>query len=381
MEQNRRYNRVQLPEPMDVTSESMRRGNKPLSQLGLHRMHVAAKMLADVERMLLADSNGDVADLAVRVFRLNESNICHLAGVDTKDAEAYAEQFYAFADTIVYSWKPGNVIWEVTLHKGSALTSVIDSRVMNGQIVWHVTDPEREQSFHFCLDDTSPLMRLDRKTLLEIFPCTGCCVTALDNSHQFTSTVGIVNNKLTGQHIEGILYEMHGKWNEMTLFESEIETWFEYVSQSMEQNGATGTHIDDGPLDSEIIEKPFIDALEKWKDVKLYIKHAYWFTVTTPVGNYNHYYAVVMGSSKGSDDLLYLVRETKDTRNLDTPRLDEKHNILYVWKHFRDSLDMGRCGCHFATEASQIPDGCVRCVMQKDTPMWPFPLPRLLNAN
>ena len=41
---------------------------------------------------MLADGNGAAADLAVRVFRLAESNIRRWTGVETKDAEAYAEQ-------------------------------------------------------------------------------------------------------------------------------------------------------------------------------------------------------------------------------------------------------------------------------------------------
>ena len=160
MEQNRRdgghrrYVCVQLPEPIDADSETARRGYKTLSQLGLHRIRTAAKMLADDESTMLTDSNADAANLAVRVFRLGESNIRRWTGVETKDAEAYAEQLDAFADTLVPGWKPEDVIWEVALREGYALTSEIDKCELNGQTVWRVTDSEREQSFHICLDDT-----------------------------------------------------------------------------------------------------------------------------------------------------------------------------------------------------------------------------------
>ena len=187
MEQNRRdggrrrYVCVQLPEPIDVNSEAARRGYKTISQLGLYRIRMAAKMLADDKRTMLADSNGDAANLAVRVFRLDESNIRRWTGVETKDAEAYAEQLDAFADTLVPDWKPGNVIWEVALREGYALTSEIEKREQNGQTIWHVTDPEREQSFHICLDDTlgTEAVRALGLTREDLFVCRD---TALDDT-------------------------------------------------------------------------------------------------------------------------------------------------------------------------------------------------------
>ena len=47
-----------------------------------------------------------------------------------------------------------NVIWEVALREGFALTSEIEKQEIGGQTIWRVTDPEREQAFHICLDDT-----------------------------------------------------------------------------------------------------------------------------------------------------------------------------------------------------------------------------------
>ena len=211
------------------------------------------------------------------------------------------------------------------------------------------------------MENTSPPMRVSRRTLLEIFRRTGSRTAALDNPHEFaTVAVGIIKNKLADQLVEGIRYEKLDKWYEMTLFESEIETWADYIVPSTEKNGAGGTHIYDGvPFDSKTIEKPFIEALEKRKDVKLYIKLPYWFTVATPIGNYNPDWAIVMDNPDGGDDLLYLVRETKGTLDLDELRPDEKRKILFGRKHFRDTLEMGQRGYRVVTEASQLPDGGV----------------------
>lgn len=38
------------------------------------------------------------------------------------------------------------------MREGYALTSEIEKREADGQTVWRVTDPDREQSFHICLD-------------------------------------------------------------------------------------------------------------------------------------------------------------------------------------------------------------------------------------
>ena len=211
------------------------------------------------------------------------------------------------------------------------------------------------------MENTSPPMRVSRKTLLDIYRRTTNRAAALDNPHGFaTATVGIVKNKLADQLVDGIRYEKIEEWYEMGQFKAEIETWADYIVPSMEANGAGGTHLYDGvPFDSETIEKPFIEALEKRKDVKLYIKLPSWFTVTTPIGEYNPDWAVVMEDPEGGEDLLYLVRETKGTLNLDELRPDEKRKILCGRKHFRDTLEMGQGGYRVITEASQLPDGGV----------------------
>jgi type III restriction enzyme len=208
------------------------------------------------------------------------------------------------------------------------------------------------------MENTSPPMRVSRKTLLELYRRSKNRAAALDNPHEFaTVAVGFIKSRLADQLVDGIRYEKIDEWYEMSQFEAEIETWADYFVPSIEKNGAGGTHIYDGvPFDSETIEKPFIEALEKRKDVKLYIKLPSWFTVTTPIGEYNPDWAVVIEDPEGGDDLLYLVRETKGSLDLDDLRPDERRKIACGRRHFSDALDVNY---RVVTNASQLPSGGV----------------------
>ena len=63
----------------------------------------------------------------------------------------------------------------------------------------------------------------------------------------------------------------------------------------------------------------------------MYLKLPRWFTVPTPIGNYNPDWAIVMETRDEDDikigeDRLYLVRETKDDIILDKLHPDEEKN-------------------------------------------------------
>lgn len=79
------------------------------------------------------------------------------------------------------------------------------------------------------------------------------------------------------------------------------------------------------------IERKFAVALDLREDIELFVKLPAWFKIDTPVGRYNPDWAIV----KKSGDIVYMVRETKATTNLDLLRFpSEKSKILYGTKHF-----------------------------------------------
>ena len=187
------------------------------------------------------------------------------------------------------------------------------------------------------LENTTPPMRLTRKTLLEIFRRTQNQQAALDNPHEFaTVAVRIIKEKLTDQLVDGIKYEKINEFYEMCQFEANIESWEDHLIP------AKRSLYDHVIYDSEV-EKKFVQGLERRKEVKLYVKLPAFFKVPTPIGSYNPDWAIVFechdkfGDPTG-EEILYLVRETKDTTNLYELRPDEARKIKCGIQHFRETL-------------------------------------------
>lgn len=82
----------------------------------------------------------------------------------------------------------------------------------------------------------------------------------------------------------------------------------------------------------------------------------------TPIGEYNPDWAIVVeprdahGEPTG-EQMLYLVRETKGTTNLDDLRPDEKRKILCGKRHFKDALSVDY---KVVTSAEELVDSFLR---------------------
>jgi len=190
------------------------------------------------------------------------------------------------------------------------------------------------------MERTTPPVRLTRRTLLEIYKqaSSQTQVAALKNPFEFATVAArIIKIKLADQLVNGIQYEKINQYYEMTQFE-DIPGWSDNLVP------AQHSVYDQVVYESEI-EKAFVEGLERREDVKLYVKLPGWFTVPTPVGDYNPDWAIVLEprdefGKPTSEELLYLVRETKDTTNLEELRLDEARKIRCGERHFRDALGM-----------------------------------------
>ena len=187
------------------------------------------------------------------------------------------------------------------------------------------------------LERTMPPVCLSRDTLLEIYRRSLNRQAALDNPHEWANVAAqIIKHKLADQLVDGIQYERLNEWYEMTQFDAEIESWEEYLIPA--PHGLYDPVI----VDSKP-ERAFVESLEQRHDVKLYVKLPKWFTVNTPIGEYNPDWAIIlephdMHGQPTEEGLLYLVHETKSTIYLDDLRPDEARKIRCGKRHFRETL-------------------------------------------
>ncbi|MCJ7653071.1 MAG: DEAD/DEAH box helicase, partial [Actinobacteria bacterium] len=200
------------------------------------------------------------------------------------------------------------------------------------------------------LERSNPPVKVTRRTILEGIRRARNRQAAVDNPHEFaTITAAVLKKKLDAHLVDGIKYEKLNEWYEMTQFDAEIDTWEDYLTP------APHSLYDHVEFESDV-ERRFVEDLEKLDYVKLYVKLPNWFTVQTPVGEYNPDWAIVMEDRDEHGDpvgeKLYLVRETKDTTDLEQLRPDEKRKIMCGKQHFEQAL-----GVPFkvVTKASELP--------------------------
>ena len=151
-------------------------------------------------------------------------------------------------------------------------------------------------------------MRLSRRTLLRILTRAGSTEALARNPHGYaTAAVRIIRERVAAPLADGIRYERLDDWYAMDRFleEDEIDLFGQYI----EPAGSENVLYDYVACDS-LIERDFLHDLEAREDVKLFLKLPAWFTVPTPVGEYNPDWAIVL-DREGSGERVFLVRETK----------------------------------------------------------------------
>lgn len=195
------------------------------------------------------------------------------------------------------------------------------------------------KSIEHRLAHTTPAMKLTRRTLLEILKRSKNQQAAIENPPEFAKVVvEKIRQKIITQLIDGIKYEKIGEAYQMSQFDCELESWKEYMVPASRS-------IYDHVIWDSSVEKEFVEGLEKRRDIILYLKLPAFFTVPTPIGNYNPDWAIVKddldahGEPIGKEKL-YLVRETKSTTDSDKLRLNEEQKISCGEVHFRDALEV-----------------------------------------
>ena len=158
MEQNRedggrrRWILVQLPEPTKAGSAAAAEGFRTIAGIGAERLRRSIARLRKGGAGPAADG-GDSEDLGFRLFRLAESSFRPWSAPGESDPRKYERALQESVDPLREGWQPLDVLFEVALKEGFGLDSRVTRLEGTGEnTVYRVTDDEREQSFHLCLD-------------------------------------------------------------------------------------------------------------------------------------------------------------------------------------------------------------------------------------
>ena len=173
---------------------------------------------------------------------------------------------------------------------------------------------------------------LTRSTLIRVLKESGKLAEFFVDPQRFMDAVAtILKHELHRLLVEGIKYERiistgpEAEW-EMSLFDnSDNKALINYLTALRVQHSVYEYVV----YDSEV-EREFAKQLDAREDIKLFVKLPSKFLIDTPVGQYNPDWAVV----KHNGETLYLVRETKSTRDFLKLRTSEADKVNCGKKHF-----------------------------------------------
>ncbi len=170
---------------------------------------------------------------------------------------------------------------------------------------------------------------LTRSTLVRILKESARLADVFENPQRFLDQVAsILKHELHRLLVDGIKYERlpeggpDAAW-EMLLFKN--EELVNYLNALQVRKSVYEYVV----YDSEV-EREFARKLDERDDIKLFVKLPGWFEIDTPVGKYNPDWAIL----KHDGTALYLVRETKGTRDFLKLRTAEADKVRCGQKHF-----------------------------------------------
>jgi type III restriction enzyme len=170
---------------------------------------------------------------------------------------------------------------------------------------------------------------LTRSTLVRILKDSGRLAEFFNNPQRFMDGVAAaLKYEMHRLLVDGIKYERidgtgsAAEW-EMLLFKN--EELVNYLT-AVQVNKSVYEYVQ---YDSEV-EREFARRLDEREDIKLFVKLPIWFLIDTPVGTYNPDWAIL----KHDGQALYLVRETKGTKDFLKLRTSEADKVRCGKKHF-----------------------------------------------
>ncbi|RIL01413.1 MAG: type III restriction endonuclease subunit R [Proteobacteria bacterium] len=175
---------------------------------------------------------------------------------------------------------------------------------------------------------------LTRSTIVRVLRESGRIGELFVDPQRFMDGVAaVLKHELHRLLVDGIKYERipgtgsDAEW-EMLLFEQ--QELIDYLSALQVQKSIYEYVV----YESEV-EREFAQALDERDDIKLFVKLPRWFVIDTPVGSYNPDWAIL----KHDGQALYLVRETKSTKDFLKLRTPEADKIRCGLRHF-EAIDV-----------------------------------------
>ena len=246
-------------------------------------------------------------------------------------------------DIAAHKLKTMPIVQPVSLTIEQTQASVTDAGVSVDRVVQapkarYITSHEQLPDLISALQNRTDLTR---STLLAIIKKGARLGEFKTNPQAFITEVAKELNKaLIELLVDGISYQkIAGEQFQMEKFEeTELEAYLDraYHVQHAHKGEYTQTPYDYIQYDSNI-ELKTAHTLDGAENVKLFCKLPNWFTIPTPVGEYNPDWAVVLEDDKK----VYLIRETKTTHDSDKRRMEENLKILCGKAHFKalDDVD------------------------------------------
>ncbi len=170
---------------------------------------------------------------------------------------------------------------------------------------------------------------LTRSTLALILEKSERLPEFFNNPQRFLDGVArILKYELHRLLVDGIKYERiqgAGRETEWEMMRFKNEELINYLT-SLKVEKSVYEYV---AYDSDI-EREFARRLDQREDIKLFVKLPAWFEIDTPIGKYNPDWAIL----KHNDQTLYLVRETKGTKDFLKLRTSEADKVRCGQKHF-----------------------------------------------
>lgn len=171
---------------------------------------------------------------------------------------------------------------------------------------------------------------LTRKNIVEILVGSKTLDAFKKNPQKYMQEAAkIISQKMRGMIVDGIKYTKIGddEYYAQELFET--EELYGYLHHNM--IGSKRSVFEYVVYDSQNEER-FAKRFENCDDIKCYAKLPDWFKISTPLGNYNPDWAVLI--EKNGEEKLYFVLETKVNTQVEFLRKSEYDKILCSAKHF-----------------------------------------------